>query len=1229
MSEFPEIADLQGPASELALRLSGQGFADPAAAAAGLLRLAESWGGSRVRSGLGEDQIPRWYGALLRVLREAPLKDAVLSAVDEFVRRSLGDFDAFALFDRSPRALEVLARLACGSPFLTQTLLSDPQCLASLSLQGRTAETKDREQFVQEAGEMMSRGRSRPEKLRELRRYHRRQLLRIGMCDAFGLMDLRFITLQLSLLADAMVQSTWVLAATECGIDPRDLSVLALGKLGGEELNYSSDVDLVLIAEQSSQQLTRAARLMVDALTDSQPPGFLYRVDLRLRPWGEAGELVSTSAAYAAYLSNDAELWEKQALLKARVIAGSPELGWRFLSDIRPLLFTAAEDAVRRSVHAMKAKIEQRLRQRGKLYSEVKLGAGSIRDVEFLVQSLQLIHGGGEPRIVTSNTLDALVRLAEFGLIPGAWYRQLRAGYVFLRSIEHSLQLLHNQQTHELPSDARQLEWLAHRLDYPDAATLMARYEEHRRAVRMIFEQSLDGAAVGPAVVARPGADGVIDGGSLLERPVATADDDLLQRYSQLAGDLGSAVDARGGCALAVAAVGNDGTTADLLFTGVDFSGWLGVICGLLSIGRLDIRSGDAATGDGLKHLGTQRPVGRYVACFRVAPAEGRFGGVREVEELANGLEQELARLGDLSRTGRIEDVRAELLSRFCDRVTEHRAGESVGEYDELQVELEPIPDSVLTEVRIQGTDSPGFLYELMSALSLSRFRVLRAVIRADGMQVRDVLYVRERDGQPISSEERRQELKLAATLIKQFTHWLPSAGDPQHALLRFRELVSRLRPASAWADNMRSLQRPRVLHAIARVLGISQYLWETFLRSRHDELFPLLAQAEQLAERRSVGQLEQELEAILDGDADSRAGGTACWTRLNDFKDRHLFRIDMRHVLGYCRPFGAFSQELTELAELVVRAACRLAFGELEQLHGRPQLGDERDCLWMAGGLGKFGGVELGFASDIELLMVYEGEGRTRGRQPISNAEFFERMVRSVATGIVAPQDGIFHVDLRMRPYGQAGAAAVRFADFMEYYGDGGPAWPYERQSLVRLRAVAGDVAFGHRVCAAAREAIYRPAHFDFAAMQAMRERQIRQLVRGGTIHVKLSEGGLVDCEYAVQSLQLLHGGRVPCLQQTGTLEGLRAAVSAGLVTAATAAAVEDAYMFLRELADCLRMVRGNARDLTLPEPGSRDWNQLERRMTSIHDSEIPLTAVEQQMATVREFARQCATIR
>ncbi len=1203
--------------------LESWGFADASLAAVSLERILAWWSSSEAgaASGAGSGsgtELPVWFTTLRRVLREAPLKDAVLRATEQFIRNARDDFDPFLLFSHSPRALEVLARLACGSPFLTQTLLADPQCLMGLTLHGRAAETKDREQFVAEAMACVEAQPSRPLKLRELRRYQRRQLLRIGMCDAFGLMDLRFITLQLSLLADAVVQTSLNIAAAECGMAADTLTILAMGKLGGEELNYSSDIDLTLICQSDSPGVQRLARLTIDGLTDNSPPGFLYRVDLRLRPWGEAGPLVSSVAAYAAYLGQDAELWEKQAMLKARPIAGSPELGSGFLRQIQPLLFRGTAAEVLRSISGMKAKIESRLRQRGKLYSEVKLGAGSIRDIEFLVQSLQLIHGAEEPRIVCANTLDSLVRLAEFGLIPALWYRQLRSGYVFLRSVEHSLQLLHNQQTHELPEDPEQLEWLANRLDYPDGAVFLQRYEEHRVAVRTIFVDCL---------THHPGTPGPDHAGPTGLVPVnsgeSAGDADLVQQHAGRIAEMLPLVEPSGGCVVSGIEVSGQPATWDVLIVGLDFSGWLSVICGLLSIYRLNIRSGDAATGEGLSSLGAERPAGRFVACFRVSSAEMTGEQRSPVEPIPTAiLQTELCRLGRLSRGGQIEDVRAELISRFCAAVPATSDETQAWDDGELTVELHRIPGSVLTEVHIQGEDSWGFLYELASALSLSRFRVLRAVIRADGQRVQDVLYVRERNGQPIASEERSQELQLAATLIKQFTHWLPSAGDPHHALLRFRELVSRLQPASAWADNMRSLQRPGVLHAVARVLGISQYLWETFLRSRHEELFPLLANAERLSERESRESLRLDLE-----DQAGLAAGVSAWAALNDFKDRHLFRIDMRHVLGHCRPFGAFSEELTELAELIVNRACELAWSELSRVHGVPCHGvTGQACLWMMAGLGKFGGVEMGFASDLELLLVYESAGQTDGGHVISNAEFFDRMIRQVESGIRAPQDGIFHVDLRMRPYGQAGPGAVLLADLREYYREGGPAWPYERQALVRFRRVAGDAGFGEEVTKAAREAIYEPGKFDFAAMQAMRERQMRQLVRGGTVNVKLSDGGLVDCEYAVQAIQLTHGRRYSGLQHPNTLAVLREASRLELISEATCRAVEGAYIFLRELIDCLRMVRGNARDLTLPRSDSRDWQQLSRRMTLIHDSEVPLEAVEEQMAIVRRFARQVA---
>ncbi len=1226
---FPSFEQLRTlDPTENARRLQSVGFLSPESAVSSLLRICDAWSGRRadpravmhtatpnVDSSFSDS--PAWYVILQRVLREAPLRDTVLNVIEQFVRNAITQMDVFSLFEQSPRCLDILARLACASPFLTQTLLADPLFLTTLTLHGRTAEMKSREQFVNEAMMATERQLKRPAMLAELRRYQRRQLLRIGMCDAFGLLDLRFVTLQLSLLADSMVQVCLNLAQAEVGGSPGRLAIIALGKHGGEELNYSSDIDLVLIGDRDTPELQRVARLTIDGLSENIPPGFLYRVDLRLRPWGEAGPLVSTMDSYLSYLTNDAAIWEKQAMLKARVVAGDADTGVTFLNRIRPLLFSGTAVQVRSSIQQMKERIEFRLRQRGRLNSEVKLGVGSIRDVEFLVQSLQLIHGESEPRILSFNTLDSLVRLAEFGLISAAWYRQLRAGYVFLRTVEHSLQLLHNQQTHELPADKRQLEWLANRLDYPDADTLMLRFNEHRHAVRTIFEECLQIAQLSM----------VIDSESLPSTPDAAKQPDAVKTLSESErvlrkrhiDEMFALLDAGRTAVVTYRPSMFDPESWDLTVCGVDFSGWLSVICGLLSIYRLDIRRGDALTGEGTNYFGDRCIAGRFLACFEVrltanvVPLENETSG----DDLAQSLQNEIARLGQLSRDGRVDDARAELLSRFCEAVPDRP--DDFSETLDVDVQLKRLPNSVLTQMNITGSDSWGFLYELASALSLSKFRVLRAIIDAEGNEVRDVLYVRERSGRPIESRERLQELQLAATLIKQFTHWLPSTSDPQHALARFRELVARLQPAQMLSDNMQSLRRPNVLHAVARVLGVSQYLWETFLQSRHQELFSMLAHAEELGLRECRDSLSLELNQALSAAETDRAA----WDVLNNFKDRHLFRIEMRHVLGHCRPFGAFSEELTELAELVVSKALEIAQSQLRREYGLPKCEDGATiCPWVVAGLGKFGGIEMGFASDIELMLVYGESGRTDGTNPVSNAQFFDRMVSEVAAGIRAPQDGIFHVDLRMRPFGQAGSGAVSLADFEQYYAANGPAWPYERQALVKFRCVAGDRVFGQRVTVSCHKAIYAAGVFDFSAMRGMRERQVRQLVRGGSINAKLSDGGIVDCEYAVQALQLTFGRDMITLRHPNTLRVVREAARLSLIDPEQSRQIAESYVFLRELIDCLRMVRGNAKDLTLPPAGSRDWDQLARRMKSIHDSQIPLEQLEEQMQRVREFS-------
>jgi len=1177
----------------------------PETARLNLQRLCQWWKQTDEQETVDDHSPPPWFTTLLRILNEAPLKDEVLNAVEVFVRNARKDFNPFQLFNQSPRALEIIARLACSSPFLTRTLQADPLFLTELTLDGRTADTKDREQFVAEAERLINETHGRSLRMGGLRKYQRRQLLRIGICDAFGLMDLRFITLQLSLLADAMVQCCLSEAAAELHLNPHTVTVIALGKLGGEELNYSSDIDLTLIAENPDPQLQRLAQSFIDWLSANVGPGFLYRVDLRLRPWGDAGPLVSSVEGYRSYLQCNAELWEKQAMLKARAIAGSPRMGRDFLSQIQPLLFTGSAAEIRSNINAMKSRIESRLRKKGKLHTEVKLGAGSIRDIEFLVQSLQLMHGAQTPWILSANTLDALVRLTEPGLINALWYRQLRSGYVFLRTIEHSLQLLHNQQTHELPTNPNQLNWLAFRLDYPDSETFLERFEQHRSTIRTIFEQCLFESTPLAAV------DSVPVHARRPEYDQSIPNDDILNLRRPELERLLAQVDAETKCRVQIQAPRKQNDLLEILIVGKRFSGWLSAICGLMTTTSLDIRNGDAAAEE--FPGGQPLPEGCFAAGLTVAVTTATNS-----TELAGTLQNAICEFGQLSDEHGAEYVSNELIIQVRQTMSGHEASGQTFAEAEIAVDIQQ-QNASSTRVEITGNDSRGFLFELFGALSFSGFHVLRAVIRSDGRKVNDLLFVREPDGSPVSSDERQDELRIAATLIKQFTHWLPSSGDPAQSLRRFRELVARLRPRQSWESSMHAMLAPGVLPRIARVLSMSQYLWETLLRLPAEEIPATLALPESLKSPISQQELQQQLERKLSSAVNSG------WDMLNDFKDQQLFRIEMRHTLGHCTPFGAFSKELTDLAEVIITSAVETGWKQLSSALGDPWNDlTNSPCQCTIAALGKFGGVELGFASDIEIMLIYEAAGKTNGSQSTSNAEFFERLIRLLNQEIRSAQDGIFQLDLRMRPYGKAGPTAVLLENLTQYYAVGGPAWPFERQAMVRFRPVAGSKSFGQQVAQVVHAICYHKEQFDFDAMRAMRERQIRQLVFAGRIHAKLSDGGLVDCEYAVQALQLVWGKRYPALQQTNTLAVLKAASDCSLISKDDAATVQNACIFLRELIDCLRMVRGNAQDLNVPEQGSAAWNALAQRMQQVHGSHIPLNELEQQMAVIRQFSER-----
>ena len=508
-----------------------------------------------------------------------------------------------------------------------------------------------------------------------------------------------------------------------------------------------------------------------------------------------------------------------------------------------------------------------------------------------------------------------------------------------------------------------------------------------------------------------------------------------------------------------------------------------------------------------------------------------------------------------------------------------------------IDIEIDNDTSALYTVLKIGTTDTVGFLYEFSNALALSHINIARMFVQSIGKRVNDTIYVTDNEGQKIILPEKQRELRAATVLIKHFTHLLPQAPNPETALLHFREFLGQLFERPNWPDELVKLEQPEVLDALARLLGMSDFLWDDFLRMQYSNLFPVVRDVDALATVKDRQQLQAELDAEINQANEWRAG-------LNAFKDREMFRIDMRHILGYTPEFWDFAYGLTDLAEVVLAAAFYRCNAEMRAQYGEPHLEDGRVCPAALFALGKCGGRELGFASDIELMLVYAGNGRTSGANILSTSDYFEELIHSFVRSIQARQEGIFHIDLQLRPYGKAGRLAVSLEAFQRYFAPQGPAWAYERQALVRLRPLTGDLGLGDKVCDLRDKFVYNGDPFNVTAMRAMRERQIRHLVTAGSFNAKYSPGGLVDLEYLVQGLQITYGSAKPSLRVTNIRMAMAALTDAGNLSLEQHTRLRKAHTFLRWLIDSLRVVRGNTRDVTIPPYDSEEFAFLAKRL-------------------------------
>ena len=321
-----------------------------------------------------------------------------------------------------------------------------------------------------------------------LRRFRRRASYRVAARDLAG-EAVDSVMAELSAIAEACLRSACAHA------DPGgDLAVVGMGKLGGGELNYASDVDVLFLHPRSGgeaqAEASRSAATVRTLLSEPTAEGVALRVDADLRPEGRAGPLSRSVGSMLDYYGRHALTWERQALLKARPVAGDLGLGERFVAEAEVFVYPAILPATAiDEVRATKARIEERVRARGKDAVELKRGRGGIRDVEFAVQLLQLVHGRRHERLRHTGTLPALAALAEEGFVAEDDVRTLAASYRFLRRLEHRLQMVRDLQTHELPSDPGMLGTLARSMGMEDADRLRAEHLRHTETVRTLHER--------------------------------------------------------------------------------------------------------------------------------------------------------------------------------------------------------------------------------------------------------------------------------------------------------------------------------------------------------------------------------------------------------------------------------------------------------------------------------------------------------------------------------------------------------------------------------------------------------------------------------------------------------------------------------------------------------------------------------------------------------------------
>jgi glutamate-ammonia-ligase adenylyltransferase len=476
---------------------------------------------------------------LLDCLARSPDPDQALTYFERFTKASYNKAQLLSYLRASPYTLWLLAKLLASSPFLSEILIRNPPYLYWIAGPGILEKRRTTGELAAELAAVLRTLKTREGQLRTLSVFKRKELLRIGVSDLLGRSSVAQTTVALSALAEVLIQQVCNLCEGPLRVQygppmrkPRGtrrgraaFTVLGMGKLGGGELNFSSDVDLIYLHDSADGMTTgrpsggpgtrisnreyfqRLSQAITAALTEVTNEGYLYRTDLRLRPEGQSGAIASDLGEALQYYAKRGATWERLALLKAWPVAGNRRLGQEFLRRVASFVFRqpfSLRDL--EEVRSVKEAIDKKMRAKGESERNVKLGVGGIREIEFVVQSIQAFFGGKLPAIRQRNTVKALDTLRRHQLIDPDTCRQLTDAYRFLRNVEHRLQMVHELQTHSLPADPEELRVCALRLDYRDTPNatatqqLLDAYRLHTDRVHQAFRALFETAGASPII---------------------------------------------------------------------------------------------------------------------------------------------------------------------------------------------------------------------------------------------------------------------------------------------------------------------------------------------------------------------------------------------------------------------------------------------------------------------------------------------------------------------------------------------------------------------------------------------------------------------------------------------------------------------------------------------------------------------------------------------------------